>query len=53
MVMAYGKRNWKLSRYIGVHPDYLSVENATIIEGRFINENDFNEQQWHVIGQKK
>ncbi|MCL6461958.1 MAG: ABC transporter permease [Flavobacterium micromati] len=50
--MVYGKETGNY-RYIGVYPDYLSVENATVIEGRFINENDFkNSEKVTVIGQK-
>jgi putative ABC transport system permease protein len=50
--MVYGKETGNY-RYIGVYADYLSVENATVIEGRFINENDFkNSEKVTVIGQK-
>ena len=51
-VMVYGKETGSY-RYIGVNPDYLKIENATIIEGRFINQNDFNNsEKVTVIGQK-
>ncbi|MFL9830406.1 ABC transporter permease [Flavobacterium sp. ST-87] len=37
----------------GVNPDYLSLENATIIQGRFINDNDLkNHEKVAVIGLK-
>lgn len=37
----------------GVTPDYLAIENATIIQGRFLNENDIkNNKKFVVIGQK-
>lgn len=51
-VMVYGKETGNY-RYIGVYPDYLAVENATVIQGRFINDNDLiNSEKVTVIGQK-
>ena len=51
-VMVYGKETGNY-RFIGVYPDYLNVENATIVKGRFINENDLkNSKKVTVIGQK-
>nr|WP_315206379.1 ABC transporter permease [uncultured Flavobacterium sp.] len=51
-VMVYGKETGNY-RFIGVYPDYIKVENATIVEGRFINENDLkNSEKVTVIGQK-
>ena len=51
-VLVYGKETGNY-RYIGVYPDYLAVENATVIEGRFINERDItNSEKVTVIGQK-
>ncbi|MFV8365180.1 ABC transporter permease [Flavobacterium sp. XS1P27] len=51
-VMVYGKETGNY-RFIGVYPDYINVENATIVEGRFINENDLkNSEKVTVIGQK-
>lgn len=40
-------------QYRGVTPDYQAIENATIIEGRFVNQNDLNSnEKVVVIGQK-
>ena len=40
-------------QYRGVNPDYQAIENATMVEGRFINENDLkNNEKVGVIGQK-
>ena len=51
-VMVYGKETGNY-RFIGVYPDYINVENATIVERRFINENDLkNSEKVTVIGQK-
>jgi putative ABC transport system permease protein len=51
-ILVYGKETGNY-RYIGVYPDYLAVENATVIEGRFINERDvLNSEKVTVIGQK-
>ncbi|MFV8335415.1 ABC transporter permease [Flavobacterium sp. RSP29] len=51
-VMVYGKETGNY-RFIGVYPDYVNVENATIVQGRFINENDLkNSEKVTVIGQK-
>lgn len=51
-VMAYGKETGNY-RYIGVYPDYQAVENAKVVEGRFINDNDLiHSEKVTVIGQK-
>jgi putative ABC transport system permease protein len=51
-VMVHGTETGNY-RYIGVYPDYLKVENATVVEGRFINVNDVkNSEKVTVIGQK-
>ncbi|WP_414000089.1 ABC transporter permease [Flavobacterium sp. W1B] len=51
-VMVYGKESGNY-RYIGVYPDYQGVENAVIIQGRFINDNDLiNSEKVTAIGQK-
>jgi putative ABC transport system permease protein len=51
-ILVYGKETGNY-RYIGVYPDYLAVENATVIEGRFINERDvLTSEKVTVIGQK-
>ena len=40
-------------RFVGVNTDYLAVENASIVEGRFINHNDIiNSEKVAVIGMK-
>lgn len=40
-------------RVQGVSPDYQAIENATIVNGRFINESDVNEsRKVGVIGQR-
>lgn len=40
-------------QYRGVNPDYLAIENATVIKGRFINANDLiHHEKVAVIGQK-
>jgi putative ABC transport system permease protein len=40
-------------QYRGVTPDYQAIENATMAEGRFINENDLKKnEKVGVIGQK-
>lgn len=50
--MVYGKETGNY-RYMGVYPDYLAIENATVIQGRFINNNDLiNSEKVTVIGQK-
>lgn len=51
-VIVYGKENGNY-QYRGVYPDYLALENATIVSGRFINDNDLrNNQKVAAIGQK-
>lgn len=50
--IVYGKEMGNY-RYIGVNPDYQAVENAAVIEGRFINQSDLdNSEKVTVIGQK-
>ena len=50
--VVYGKETGNY-QYRGVNPDYQAIENATIVEGRFINENDLkNNEKVGVIGQK-
>ncbi len=48
--MSHGKETGNY-RFVGVNPDYLAVENASIVEGRFINHNDLvNSEKVAVIG---
>jgi len=50
--IVYGKETGNY-QYRGVYPDYLALENATIVSGRFINDNDLlNNEKVAVIGQK-
>ena len=50
--VVYGKETGNY-QYRGVTPDYQAIENATMIEGRFINDNDLkNNEKVGVIGQK-
>lgn len=50
--VVYGKETGNY-QYRGVNPDYQAIENATMVEGRFINENDLkNNEKVGVIGQK-
>ena len=50
--IVYGKESGNY-QYRGVNPDYLAIENATVIKGRFINANDLiNNEKVAVIGQK-
>ncbi|WP_269227277.1 ABC transporter permease [Flavobacterium eburneipallidum] len=50
--VVYGKETGNY-QYRGVKPDYQAIENATMVEGRFINENDLaNDEKVGVIGQK-
>jgi putative ABC transport system permease protein len=50
--IAYGKESGSY-QYRGVSPDYLAIENATIIKGRFLNDNDLkNNEKVAVIGLK-
>jgi len=50
--IVYGKESGNY-QYRGVNPDYLAIENATVIYGRFINANDLiNNEKVAVIGQK-
>lgn len=50
--VVYGKESGNY-QYSGVNPDYLAIENATIIKGRFVNANDLiNSEKVAVIGQK-
>ncbi|CAN1573603.1 SalY ABC-type antimicrobial peptide transport system, permease component [Flavobacteriaceae bacterium] len=50
--IVYGKESGNY-QYRGVNPDYLAIENATVVKGRFINANDliYNEKV-AIIGQK-
>lgn len=51
-LIAYGKETGNY-RFIGVYPDYQAVENAVVIDGRFINDRDVaNSEKVTVIGQK-
>ena len=51
-VVVYGKETGNY-QYRGVYPDYQAIENATIAEGRFINNNDMiNNEKVAVIGMK-
>ena len=48
----YGKETGNY-QFRGVKPDYQAIENATMVEGRFINDNDLaNDEKVGVIGQK-
>ncbi len=50
--IVYGKESGNY-QYVGVNPDYLAIENATVIKGRFINANDLiNNEKVAVIGNK-
>jgi putative ABC transport system permease protein len=49
--VVYGKESGNY-QYRGVNPDYGVIENATIIKGRFINNNDLvNNEKVAVIGE--
>ena len=51
-VLTYGKENGNY-QYRGVLPDHQGIENATVIEGRFLNQNDINNvEKVGVIGVK-
>ncbi len=50
--IVYGKETGNY-QYRGVNPDYLSLQNATVVQGRFINANDLiNKEKVAVIGMK-
>ncbi len=50
--ITYGKENGNY-QYRGVMPDHQGIENATVIEGRFVNQNDIaNVEKVGVIGVK-
>lgn len=50
--LVYGKETGSY-QFRGCYPDYQFIENATIIKGRFINENDIkNVEKVAVIGNK-
>jgi putative ABC transport system permease protein len=50
--VVYGKESGNY-QYRGVNPDYLVIENANIIQGRYINNNDLvNNEKVAVIGEK-
>jgi putative ABC transport system permease protein len=51
-VIVYGKETGNY-QYRGVYPDYQAIENATIVNGRFINNNDMvSSEKVAAIGQK-
>ena len=51
-IIVYGKETGNY-QYRGIYPDYLALENATVVSGRFINENDLlHNEKVAVIGQK-
>jgi putative ABC transport system permease protein len=50
--IVYGKESGNY-QYRGVNPDYLAIENAIVVKGRFINANDLiNNEKVAIIGQK-
>jgi putative ABC transport system permease protein len=50
--ITYGKESGNY-QFRGVDPDYLAIENATIIKGRFLNDNDLkNNEKVVAIGLK-
>ncbi|PXY45524.1 ABC transporter permease [Flavobacterium hydrophilum] len=50
--ITYGKESGNY-QFRGVGPDYLAIENATIIKGRFLNDNDLkNNEKVVAIGLK-
>ena len=52
ITIVYGKESGNY-QYRGVNPDYLAIENATVVKGRFINANDLiNNEKVAIIGQK-
>ena len=51
-LVSYGKESGNY-QYRGVYPDYQFIENATMAEGRFINDNDLaHNEKVCVIGMK-
>ncbi len=51
-IVTYGKESGNY-QFRGVNPDYLDIENATIIQGRFLNNNDLkNNEKVAAIGLK-
>jgi putative ABC transport system permease protein len=51
-LISYGKESGNY-QYRGVYPDYMAIENGTIIKGRFINNTDLvNNEKVAVIGLK-
>lgn len=51
-VVTYGKESGNY-QYRGVYPDYQFIENATMVDGRFINNNDMvHNEKVGVIGMK-
>lgn len=51
-VIVHGKETGNY-QYRGIYPDYLALENATVVSGRFINDNDLkNNEKVAVVGQK-
>lgn len=52
ILISYGKESGNY-QYRGTNPDYLALENATVVKGRFLNANDLiNNEKVAVIGQK-
>ncbi|KQB40626.1 ABC transporter permease [Flavobacterium aquidurense] len=52
VIVTYGKESGNY-QYRGVNPDYLDIENGTIIQGRFLNDNDLkNNEKVTAIGLK-
>jgi putative ABC transport system permease protein len=51
-IIAYGKETGGY-QYNGVYPDYQAIENATVVAGRFINNNDIStNEKVTTIGRK-
>lgn len=51
-IIAYGKETGNY-QFRGAYPDYQFIENATMVEGRFINDNDMaNNEKVGAIGLK-
>lgn len=52
VTISYGKESGNY-QYRGVNPDYQAIENATIVQGRYINAQDLiNNEKVAVIGMK-
>jgi putative ABC transport system permease protein len=51
-ILVYGKESGNY-QFRGVNPDYLALQNATVVQGRFINANDLiYKEKVAVIGMK-